>query len=69
MAHAVVNGANGSLTWCSGLLGCPRCDADRELNERLNKRIRRGELVLLQRTPTGYQIVGIGAGPLIPQTI
>lgn len=46
MAHAVVNGANGSLTWCSGLLGCPQCDADRELNER----IRRGELVLLQRT-------------------
>jgi hypothetical protein len=39
MAHEVINGANGSVTWCSGL-GCQRCDADRDLNER----IRRGDV-------------------------
>jgi hypothetical protein len=31
--HEVVNGANGSVTWCSGL-DCPRCKAMRETQNR-----------------------------------
>jgi hypothetical protein len=58
-SHEVVNGANGSVTWCSGL-GCPRCDADRELNQRLRRRepaIRLGGNAM---PPWGYQIIGVG---------
>lgn len=67
MAHEVVNSTEtGSVTWCSGF-GCPRCDADRALNERL----RRGETIRLGNglgvlPPWGYQIIGVGAGPLVP---
>lgn len=61
MPHEVVNSPEtGAVTWCGGI-GCPRCDAERELNER----IRRGETVRVGEslgvaTMPPYQIIEIG---------
>jgi len=68
MSHEVVNGANGSVTWCSGL-DCPRCEEHRALNERLQ----RGETVAWPSTaatppPIVWPMPNTTAAPPFPFT-
>lgn len=60
--HEVVNGANGSVTWCQGI-DCPRCAGIRRQQQQFRvvaaPAIRLGDGIDVL-PPWGYRIVGIG---------
>lgn len=64
--HEIVNGANGSVTWCQGSPFCPQCNVERSAPAaaiqhcpgcRCQPTIRLGGDVM---PPWGYRVVGIG---------
>jgi hypothetical protein len=62
--HEVVNGANGSVTWCQGPPFCPQCLQGARACERVGSATPQGQPAIRlggdAMPPWGYQILGIG---------
>lgn len=65
--HEVVNGANGSVTWCAGVPFCPQCTPGTAVGigaQRVGSLTPQGQPTIRlggdALPPWGYRIVGVG---------